>query len=154
MACSKFAPLLSRARIRSTKRARAAGGTGSWAARAAKRCSRRRAAAAGWAGEGAFDFEPLDGDAGLAAGREGRVAIGGRAAVDVAGERDGQAEGAVFKGLVFAEMDDGFELPGDGRNVHDAARGADVAGDIGAGGFTGAEGHRDGLRSGGEGVAG
>ena len=73
--------------------------------------------------------------------------------MDIARERDGQAEEAVFEGLVREEPHRRLVGRGLRCDVHDAAGRADVAGDVGTRRLAGPEGHRDGVDSRGEDVA-
>ena len=95
----------------------------------------------------------MEGDAGLAAGRQWRVAIGRRAALDVAGEGHGESEQAILEGLAREQSDGRLVNRHLWLDVHQAAGGADVPRNIRAGGLAGAEGHRDRIEGRGEDVA-
>ena len=92
-------------------------------------------------------------DAGLPAVGKRWITIGWRAALHIPRQRHGETEQAVLKGLTLAQADGSFIRRDGGLNVDDTAGGADIAGDIGTGWFTGAEGHRHRLRGGFEFVA-
>ena len=79
---------------------------------------------------------------------ERRIAVRRRSTVHVASERNGQAEQAVLEGLTFAQPDRRFVGRDRRLNVDDAARRADVAGDIRTGWLAGSKSHRHGLRCG------
>ena len=75
----------------------------------------------------AGDLKRLEGDAGMAARRQRREAIGGLATIHISRERHGQAEQAVFDRLAFFEKHSRLVVAPFGRNIEEPAHGLHVA---------------------------
>ncbi len=96
----------------------------------------------GW-GEGAFDFDPLVGNAGLAALWEWGVAVAWPGAVGISGEGHGKPEQAVLDGFAGFESNGNLVRTGFGMDVEGASLRADLVNDIRPSGFPSAECHRN-----------